>query len=76
MRIGVKLKLILFISTTILMCILAVGYISFSKSKAGLTTQVRNQLESSGESIGQSLEWFMQRTKNFTSILNKNRFIN
>lgn len=75
MRIGVKLKLILFISTTILMCILAVGYISFSKSKAGLTTQVRNQLESSGESIGQSLEWFMQRTKNFTSILNKNRLI-
>lgn len=74
-RLGLKVKLLIFIGAVSFVSILVVSLVSFYKSKEALSKQTENQLSSSGESIKNSLDWFLRRTHNFASILSRDRLV-
>jgi methyl-accepting chemotaxis protein len=74
-RISLKVKLVSFIGITVLISISTVSTVSFIKSKQALNELTENQLRSSGLSIKHSLDWFLNRTRNFTSILSRDRLV-
>lgn len=73
--ISLKIKLVLFIGAIVLISIATVSSVSYNKSKHALNELTQNQLSSSGMSIKGSLNWFLARTKNFTSILSRDRLV-
>ena len=74
-NISLKIKLVLFIGVVVLATITTVSSVSYNKSKQALNELTENQLSSSGMSIKDSLDWFLGRTKNFTSILSRDRLV-
>lgn len=74
-KFGLKLKLLLFIGCVVMLSISIITSVSFYKSKDALSDLTIKQLESSGNSIKESLNSFMVRSKKFTEILSKDRLV-